>query len=338
MLHICLRVTVASILGSILAPPLASADPSNLKLSFFTSDRSRIYQYSVKPFIDAVNNAGSGVLHVDVYFSGGISGDLGKQPQVVADGEADMAMIVPGRTADRFYDTSLLELPGVFRNAREASGIFAKLLSGGLLSGYEDFYVISAFVSGPESIHSRKPVQSLADLQGLTIRVNNPTEAEVLQRLGAIPVLLSINRTTEALSGGAIDGATFPPSMLSEFGVGRIATHHYMIGLGGAPVALLMNRKKFESLPDAAQLVIRTYSGEWANNLSIKHFAEVDHEVLQNLEADPLRTVIFPSGSDTKVLDGVFQDVVEQWGMTSDHNKQLLARVRADLSTMRAAE
>lgn len=53
--------------------------------------------------------------------------------------------------------------------------------------------------------------------------MNNPTEAEVLQRLGAIPVLLSINQTTAAVSDGTIDGATFPPSMLFEFGIGRHA-------------------------------------------------------------------------------------------------------------------
>ena len=77
-------------------------------------------------------------------------------------------------------------------------------------------------------------------MQGLTIRVNNPTEASALQQLGAIPVLLAINQTTEALSRGTIDGATLPPSILSEFGVGRVTTHHFMIGLGGVPTALVM--------------------------------------------------------------------------------------------------
>ena len=33
-----------------LSPTLSAADPINLKLSFFTSDRSQIYQMSVKPF------------------------------------------------------------------------------------------------------------------------------------------------------------------------------------------------------------------------------------------------------------------------------------------------
>ena len=336
MLRIIARAVAAASIVSL--PSLAAAEPINLKLSFFTSDRSQIYQYSVKPFVDAVNSAGAGLVHIEVYFSGAISGDLSQQPQLVADGTADLALIIPGRTPDRFHDTSVLELPGLFRDSHEASRVFAGLVSERALAGYEDFYVVDTEVSGPESIHSRKPIASIADLKGLTIRVNNPMEAEVLQRLGAVPVLLSINETTAAVSNGTIDGATFPPSMLSEFGVGRVATHHFMIGLGGAPVALLMNRKKFESLPQEAQSIIRKYSGTWLSDYSTKEFNGQDRQVVAAFEADPRRTVVFPSAADEKTIQAVFKDVIAQWAASSDHNRELLARVDAELAKLRTSE
>jgi TRAP-type C4-dicarboxylate transport system substrate-binding protein len=121
-----------------LSPGLAAADPVNLKLSFFTSDRSHIYEYSVKPFGDAVNAAGNGLVHIDVHFSGAISSDLSRQPQLVADGTADLALVVPGRTPDRFYDTSVLELPGLFHTSGEASEVYRQLVDAGALAGYED--------------------------------------------------------------------------------------------------------------------------------------------------------------------------------------------------------
>lgn len=336
MLRIIARAVAAA--SIVLLPSLAAADPINLKLSFFTSDRSQIYQYSVKPFVDAVNSEGAGLVHIEVYFSGAISGDLSQQPQLAADGTADLAFIIPGRTPDRFHDTSVLELPGLFRDTREASRVFTELARDGTLSGYDYFYVVEGEVSGPESIHSRKPVASIADLNGLTIRVNNPMEAEVLQRLGAVPVLLSINQTTAAVSNGTIDGATFPPAMLFEFGVGRVATYHFMIGLGGAPMALLMNRKKFDSLPPAAQSIIRKYGGEWLSDYSTKKFDELDRQVLQTLEADPRRIVVFPGAADEKTIQGVYKDVIAQWAGSSDHNRELLARVRAELAKLRTSE
>jgi len=188
----------------LLLPNFAAAEPINLKLSFFTSDRSQIYQTSVKPFVDAVNEAGEGLVHVEVYFSGAISGVQSLQPQLVSDGTADLAVIVPGQTPGRFHDTAVLELPGLFRDSREASRVFTHLAASGLLAGYEDFYVVGAFVSGAERIHSRKPVATSADLKGLTIRVNNQTEADTLQKFGALPVLLAINRTSEALRFGPL--------------------------------------------------------------------------------------------------------------------------------------
>lgn len=36
-------------------PAMTAAEPVILELSFFTSDRSNIYQCQIKPFVDAVN-------------------------------------------------------------------------------------------------------------------------------------------------------------------------------------------------------------------------------------------------------------------------------------------
>ena len=324
--------------GLLLSPALAAADPINLKLSFFTSDRSLVYQASIKPFVDAVNAESGGLIHVEVFFSGAISGVQSQQPQLVSDGTADLAFIVPGRTPDRFRDTSVLELPGLFRDAREASRVFTQLSSDGALSGYEDFYVVGAFVSDPEGIHSSKPIASIADLKGRTIRVNNQTEADVLQRFGAVPVLLASNKATEAVSNGTIDGVTFPPFMLSEFGVGRVATYHFMIGVGGVPTALVMNRKKFESLPPLAQSIIRKYSGEWLSDYSAKQLGELNREVVRDLESDHGRVVTFPNAADAKAIQAAYESVIAEYAESSEHNRALLARVRAELAQLRTTE
>lgn len=338
MSHLNSRAATGILLLAILLPRAAAADPINLKLSFFTSDRSQIYQTSIKPFVDAVNTAANRLVHIEVYFSGAISGVQSQQPQLVSDGTADLAVIVPGRTSDRFPDTSVLELPGLFRDAREGSRVFTQLVSSSALAGYDDFYVVGAFVSGPESIHSRRPIVSTADLKGLTIRVNNQTEADALQKFGALPVLLAINQTTEALSSGTVDGATVPPSMLFEFGVGRVTTHHFMIGLGGVATALVMNRKKFESLPQQAQSIIRKFSGVWLSSYSAEQEDALDRELLETLEADPRRVVAFPSPADAKVIQSAYASVIAEYAASSNHNRELLARVRDEIAKLRTTE
>ena len=58
-----------------LMPSMATAAPIELKFSFFTSDRSNIYQNTIKPFVDAVNDEGKGLIEIKMYFSGAISAD-----------------------------------------------------------------------------------------------------------------------------------------------------------------------------------------------------------------------------------------------------------------------
>jgi TRAP-type C4-dicarboxylate transport system substrate-binding protein len=320
----------------ILLPAMAAAEPIKLKLSFFTSDRSNIYQNSVKPFVDAVNNEGRGLIEIETDFSSAIAKVHAQMPQLVADGTADMAIIVPGLTPDRFDDTAVMELPRIYRDSHEASLVFTRLIQAGALKGYKDFFVVGAFVTGAETIHSRKPIAANKDLKGLTIRTNNQTEADVLERLGAMPLLLAINQTTDAISRDKIDGATFPPGMVFEFGVGRVTKYHYMIQLGGATTALVMNRKKFESLPPEARAIVRKYGGPWLGDRFATGNQALDKLILEQLKSDPRRTVVFPSPSDLESTQRIYASVVEDWAGRSAHNRELLGMVEAELAKIRS--
>jgi TRAP-type C4-dicarboxylate transport system substrate-binding protein len=98
-------------------------------------------------------------------YSGGILGkEIAQQPQVVLDGAADIAFVVPGYTPDRFPDNSVLELPGLLSDMREATLVYAQLLAVDALKGYGGFFVIGAFVTKAESIHSRVPINSIRTL------------------------------------------------------------------------------------------------------------------------------------------------------------------------------
>ena len=319
---------------ALLSPLTATAEPITVKLSFYTSDRSSIYQNSIKPFVDAVNRDGQGLIEIKVEFSSAITKLHAQMPQLVVDGKTDMAHIVPGLTPGKFNDTAVMELPGLYRDSREASLVFTRLIQRGAFKGYEDFFVVGAFVSEPENIHSRKPIASIKDLEGLTIRTNNQIESDVLKKLGALPQLIAINKTTDAVSSGKVDGATFPPSMLFEFGVGRITKYHYMIQLGGAPTALVMSRKKFESLPTKAQAIVRKYSGRWLVDQSTTSMDALDKKILAQLEADPRRKVVFPSPADLEKARNVFASVTEEWAAQSTRHRELLALVKAEIAKL----
>jgi TRAP-type C4-dicarboxylate transport system substrate-binding protein len=335
MRHSILQFTVAA---ALLVPNAASAEPIKLKLSFFTSDRSVAYQTAVKPFVDAINSDPRGLVEIKVYFSGALGKVQRELPQQVLDGTSDIAFIVPGQNPELFSDTTAIELPGLFRDVREATLTYTRLVASGALVGYKDFFVIGAYGTQPEIINSRKPINSLADLKGQRIRANNTAEATALAQFGALPVVLAFNETSPALAGGALDGATVPPAQLFDVGIGRLTNNHYFLGTSVAPLALMMNKKVFDALPEDAKAVILKYSGEWTAKTFIEAYEAIDKMVYAEIKADHRRNVIMPSPSDAQMAQRAFKSIIDSWAATNARNGELFKLTEAELTRVRADE
>ncbi len=327
------------VLGLALLPPLAaSAEPIALKLAFFTSEKSETFRAGVKPFVDAVNAEGKGLVAIKVYPDGALGKAVAVQPGLVLDGVADIAWVVPGQTPYRFPDNQALELPGLFQNLREGTLVYTRLIAANALRGYRDFFVIGAYTSAPSIIHGRKPITSLAALKGRKIRTNNPMEAEALAGFGAIPTVMPASRLADALAHGSVDAAIMSPAGLFQFGAARAAANHYLLGIGSAPLVVLMNRKKFEGLPAAAQALIRKYSGERAAAIWIESFGAVERRALEKIKADAAHHEVEPSPADRATAQQIYKSLIDAWAAKSAHNRQLLKTIKADIATIRATD
>jgi TRAP-type transport system periplasmic protein len=322
----------------VLLPRIAVAEPITLKLSFFSSNLSMSYLAAVKPFVDAVNTEGKGLVEIKVYFSGALGKDIAQQPQLVLDGAFDMAFVVPGYTPDQFPDNTVIELPGLFRDLRDGTLIYTQLIALNALRGYNNFFVIGAYVTEPETIHGKVAINSIGDLKGKRIRVNNQSETIAFGSLGAIPIPLPINQISEAISSNKIDAAAVSMTPLSDYGIKRVVTHHYLLGINGAPLALLMSRKSFEALPVAAQDIIRKHSGDWTAKHFIEAYAISDKVVMEMLKSDPHRTIVIPSPRDRDIAHSAFTALIAEWEASSPRNHELLTLVKAELAKLHTAD
>jgi len=334
MIGVLARLVVLAIA---LAPLAAAAEPIKIKLAYFSSDQTLVYKILVKPFVEAVNHDAHGSIEIETFPGGSLGKVQEQQAQLVRDGVADIAYVALGPTGHQFADESAMELPGVFDNLREATLVHGRLIAAGMLRGYDDFFVIGAFASEPKSIHMRPPIATLEDLRGKRVRANNFVEAATLTKLGVSPVLLPIGQAAEAIGRGTIDGATTVVAPLITFGLGRVMTHHYFLPLGSNVTTILMNRKKFESLPKAGQDVIRAYSGEWLAVRYIEGFESYNTGLMEQLKSDPARKVTFPSQAENEVAKRVFEAVRAEWVESSPHNRQLWNAMESELRQVRLA-
>lgn len=316
-------------------PVAAGAEPIKLKLAFFTSDRISLYTDMIKPFVDAVNMEAPDELQIQVYSSGVLGKSPAQQAQLVLDGVADIAFVIPGAT-DRFPDNAVVELPGLFQGLREASLVFTALLAVHALRGYDDFTVIGAFATEPESIHTHAAIASLDDLRAMKIRISSTSEASALELLGIQPILMPVTAVSAAISDGSIDGTTIAPALLQEFGIGRVATYHYLLRTSAGSLSLLMNRKKFEGLPASAQGIIRKYSGAWAATHFADGYERLNAQAVEQLRTDVRRKVITPSQPELDRAQAAFKSVTEEWASRSPHNRGLLDLATAEIVKLRS--
>jgi TRAP-type transport system periplasmic protein len=312
-----------------------AAEPVTLKLSFFTSDRELVFQAALKPFIDAVNREGEGLIRVDAYTGGVLGGSFGSQADVVLKGVADIAFVNPGFNPGRFPEQAVMQLPGSFRSMREATFVYNHLIGTGAFRDLDGFVVIGAVANYPLILHTRPSLTSLTDLKGKRLRAANRFEASALKAFGAIPTLTPINEVSEAISRGDLDGGTVPIGPLFEFGIARVASNHYLLPFGGSPLLVLMNAQRFAGLSDDLKDVVRRHSGLWLAERYLEKYEPRHDQVVEQIRSNPRRTITEPSAADLERAARVFADVRAEWLAANPRHRELYAEVERAIAIYR---
>jgi TRAP-type C4-dicarboxylate transport system substrate-binding protein len=323
----------ATMLGSTFA-----AAEDHLKWAVFTPDSEVTFRTVMKPFAETVQRETANAVIFDLFPNGALGRNPGQQPQMVLDGVADVAWVIPSYSPGRFPDTEVLELPGMFKDLREASLVATALNAHKALHDYDDFYVIGLWGTAPYSIHTNFPVNSIADLKGKTIRASSKNESAALRAFGAVPVGMPVTEIPEAISRGTISGTTSHMAPFFDFGLDRVTNNHFFIGLGVVPLAVLMNKKKFDALPEAARVVIERNAGAALTKAWIDSVTSYNAANLEKLKSNPKNKIVFPSQDEIDKAQALLAPVREDWVAASARHKELKAVLDAELAAVRNGE
>src|SRR5918993_1147034 len=308
-----------TLLAIALVLPLAAMaqQPVKLKMATFSPDTERLFNTVKKPWAAAVNKAAGGAIEIELYPNGALGRAPQQQAQMVNDGVTDIGFIVPPFTPGRFPDTEVIELPGMFDDLAQATRVYTNLVRNGAIKDYGDYVPIAMWGTPPFSLHSNFPINSVKDLKNKRVRGSGVIQIESLKSLGAVTVGMPPTEVPEALSRRTIDASTSQPAVLFDFGLDRVTSHHYFIRLGVVPLAIVMNRKVFDSLPKAGQDAIRKHDMDYINKLYIDTMLEYDASLVKKLQSDPKRKVVFPDAGDHKAAQTAFEPVIKGWAAKS---------------------
>jgi len=152
--------------------------------------------------------------------------------------------------------------------------------------------------------HTKKPLNSLADIKGLKIRVGAATLAEIFKRMGAAPVVLSGAEVYESAKRGVIDAFEYvTPSINWSMGFQEVTEYLYLSPVR-APAdrqSVWVTKDAWNKLSPALQkLVVAT-----AEALVPKFFAETivkDAEALDKFKAYGTKILPVPKDIDDELL------------------------------------
>jgi TRAP-type mannitol/chloroaromatic compound transport system substrate-binding protein len=182
-----------------------------------------------------------------------------------------------------------------------------------------------------------KEINSVADFQGLKMRIPG-LAADVLQRLGGVPVNLPGDNLYTALQTGVLDATewTAPYNDLA-FGFQDIAQYYYYPGWHepGAVIEFIFNKQLFEALPADMQAIMTTAAE--AVNLSMSdEFTARNSSALQDLiNNHGVMPRKFPDDL-LRELNTISQEVIDELGRISPLSERIHASYRAFEADVRA--
>lgn len=296
------RVLMKSVAAAALAfglAPMAMAQEVTLKLHQFLPPVATVPAKILKPWAAAVEQGAGGkvkIEHYDAMALGGKPTDLMDQ---AIDGVADIVMTVVGYTPGRFPKTEVFELPFMMTDPIATAKAFQELVDTDLQAGeYSGVKVLGAWVHGPGLIHSKEPITKLEDLAGKKLRGPTRVISNMLAELGATPVGMPLPAIPEALSKGVIDGTVIPWEVTPSIRLAELAKNHLEFGgkesLYTATIIMVMNKAKYESLPEDVRAAIDAESG--------MKLAEFAAQVMYDYDK-PGRDIAVAAGNTITTLD-----------------------------------
>ncbi|QIE57037.1 TRAP transporter substrate-binding protein [Pikeienuella piscinae] len=248
------------------APSGASAadEVKTLRIGTWLPAHHLIVAGIIKPWADAIEAETDGALKFEIMTS-----PLGPPPaqfDLLLDQAFDVGYGVSGHNVGRFTMTQVMDLP--FASPDPWSGSAAAWQTyerfGDQYGEHEGAHIVGLFTHSNPNINMAKGrIETIADLEGKTIRVGGGVTGRIMSQLGATPVQLPPTEAQTAMARGVADGITFPTESIDFFGITPVITSITRIpgGLYTDTFWVAFNQASWDGLSPEQQAAVEKHSG-----------------------------------------------------------------------------
>ena len=265
------RRTLLKAVGAVgLAAPFINArsqQVTTLRFHTFVPPRANLWVRRLKPWMDSIEQQSDGRIKFEAYPSMQLGGSPAQLFDQARDGVVDVVWSLTGYTPGRFTRAEVFELPFMTYDAAGASRAAWEFGTHQAADEFKDVHLLALHTYGACVFHTKStPIATVADMKGLKMRGASRIGTQMLSMLGAVPVGMPLPQIPDALSKSVIDGVVLPWEIISSIKVDELAHYHSEFsantpGMYTSMMVMVMNKKRYESLPADLQKVIDDNSG-----------------------------------------------------------------------------
>jgi len=234
----------------------------------------------------------------------------------VVKGIADIGQTLAAYAPGRFPLTEVMGLPLGFTSGYQASKTCNEFYKKLKPKEYDDSKVMYIHGHGPGLFHTKKVVTSLDEIKGLRIKANTEN-APIVTAVGGAPVAPPTTETYDAIQKGLIDGLLLPIEPLKGWKfadvIKAVVENHAMSYT--APIFVIMNKDKWNSLPKDVQETIEKVNDEWIEKQGAQ-WNELDKEARELAIQKGIKITTATKEQEAKTAE-IMKPVIENWIKTN---------------------
>jgi len=250
-------ILVATLIVSL--STVSKAATIKLSYAFFAPSRS-FPAAQMERWAKEVAKRTNGKVKVSTYPGGTLLGAKNMFDGVIS-GIADIGCSCPPYMPGRFPLMEAVDLPVGFTSAAVASAVTWDLYKKYHPASFSKLKVLTMFTCSPGQIMSKVPLKSLKELKGVEIR-GTGISGKYLKAAGATPVAMPMSSVPESLQKGVVKGLISSIEVMKDFNFASLCQNVTMMGGPTTSFAVVMNKKKWDSLPADVKKVFEDLQDE----------------------------------------------------------------------------
>jgi TRAP-type C4-dicarboxylate transport system substrate-binding protein len=263
----------------------------------------------------------------------------------VRDGLMDLSYVTASYTPARHVLPIIAELPGMGDTSEVNSVAYSRIhwKHFDQIGEYKGVKLIGVFTHGPGQIFTKKPVKTLADLQGLKIRTGGGVAEAVGNAIGAVAFVKPAPESFELLKSGVADGTFFPMEAFLSFKLETVVGQVTEIsgGMYSSSFGFFMNQAKWDKLPKEDQMAIDRLSREYVARMAGKSWDTADAKSRDAIEKARVPLVKASPALQTEIRkrsDPIIEDWIAKANAKGVDAPKVLAEFRAELKKVAAGK